>query len=148
MWPMNVSAVYWPPKHVIKKHDFLSYFHTLGNRFICGYDINAKHMRWGSRIITPKGRELSKTLDALGLDVVTTGVPTYWPTDRRNIPDLIDAFISKGINNTCFLPSTSFDLLLDHTSAILILSRQVMEVEMVCVVSNKQKNWAFYRRKI
>lgn len=51
-------AKYCSPKHAIKEQQFNAFFETLGNRFIVGGDINARHTGWGSRL-TSKGRELA-----------------------------------------------------------------------------------------
>ena len=53
-----VAGIYCPPKHAIKKYKYLEFLGTLGNRFIVGGDFNAKNTHWGSRLTTPKGREL------------------------------------------------------------------------------------------
>lgn len=81
--PLTISAVYSPPKHNIKQEDYEEYFKTLGPRFVAGGDFNAKHTFWGSRIITPKGRQLLSTLNKLRLGAISTGEPTYWPTDSK-----------------------------------------------------------------
>lgn len=47
--PLTVSAAYCPPGQNINKEDFISYFRTLGPRFIAGADYNAKCDIWGSR---------------------------------------------------------------------------------------------------
>lgn len=58
--PITVSAIYCPPKHATKQEEFESYFESLGTRFISGGDFNAKHLQWGSRLMTSKGIELLK----------------------------------------------------------------------------------------
>lgn len=80
---ITVCAVYSPPKHNIKRDSYKAFFNTLGLRFIAGGDYNAKNTLWGSRLTTTKGRELNSTVASLNLTVVSTGEPTYWPTDRR-----------------------------------------------------------------
>jgi hypothetical protein len=69
------------------------------NRFIIGGDFNAKHTHWGSRLITPKGRELLKAINVYKCEAISTGKPTYWPTDPGKIPDLIDFYITKNISS-------------------------------------------------
>lgn len=85
--PFTVTSVYCPPRFTIKSNDFQSFYSTLGNRFIAGGDYNAKHNFWGSRLITTKGRELYKCISKMKLDVLSTGEPTYWPSDRNKIPE-------------------------------------------------------------
>ena len=45
----NIVALYCPPKHSIKKNEYLDLKKKQGNRFIIGGDFNAKHTHWGSR---------------------------------------------------------------------------------------------------
>ena len=92
-----VSALYCPPRHSISKEQLSSFFETLGPKFLAGGDFNAKHTNWGSRLITPKGRSLFKSLTLNGYNTLTTRKPTYWPTDSNKCPDLLDFFISKGL---------------------------------------------------
>lgn len=79
--PLTLAAVYCPPKHNIKAEQFQRFFATLGQRFLAGGDYNAKHPQWGSRLTTSRGRELLKAIQAEHLSHVSTGEPTYWPSD-------------------------------------------------------------------
>ena len=72
----------------------------ISNRFLAGGDYNVKHTIWGSRLISPKGRQLKLAIDSLHLNVFSTGEPTYWPTDINKTHDLIDFFIGKGLAST------------------------------------------------
>ena len=53
---LQISAIYSPPKRSVKKEDYEIFFKTLRSRFLAGGDYNAKHVHWGSRLISPKGR--------------------------------------------------------------------------------------------
>lgn len=53
---LNITALYIPPKHNLKEKDYSALFLTLGPRFVAAGDYNAKHTKWGSRLITSKGR--------------------------------------------------------------------------------------------
>jgi len=96
---ITIAAVYCPPKDNIKEDHFINFIKTLGNRFIAGGDYNAKHVFWGSRLTLPRGRELFKVVENLGLGIVSSGHPTYWPSDNGKIPDLLDFCITKGISS-------------------------------------------------
>ncbi|GBP92633.1 RNA-directed DNA polymerase from mobile element jockey [Eumeta japonica] len=119
---LNLSAIYCPPRHTIKEEMFSDFFKTLGNRFIAGGDWNAKHSHWGSRITVTRGKELKKSIDANHLRSMSTGEPTYWPTDSNKTPDLLDFFITKNICLQNTLIKSSLDGSSDHTPVILILS--------------------------
>lgn len=65
---INTAAIYCPPRFPNKSRldqldQFTRFFKTLGNKFIVGGDFNAKHTRLASRLIFPRGRELSKCMD-------------------------------------------------------------------------------------
>jgi hypothetical protein len=57
----------------------------------------AKNTYWGSRLITTKGRQLYKAVTDTGYEIVSTGKPTYWPSDPK-IPDLLDFFFYEYFN--------------------------------------------------
>jgi hypothetical protein len=59
---LTISAIYLPSKHKVCK--FEDFFIILGPRFIARGDYNAKHTDWGSRLITPRGREVLETLES------------------------------------------------------------------------------------
>lgn len=50
--------VYYLHKHKIARAQFNYFFISLGNTFIGGGDYNAKHILFGSRQMTSKGRKL------------------------------------------------------------------------------------------
>ncbi len=69
--------------------NYLKFFNTLSDTFIAGGDYNAKHVKWGARLTTTKGKQLCEAIDENNLDFLSSGQPTYWPTDRKKIPDLL-----------------------------------------------------------
>jgi len=92
-----IVGIYCPPKHPLKKYEYLEFLGQMGNRFIVGGDFNAKNTHWGSRLTTAKGREVLRAIQETGCEAMSTGKPTYWLTDPGKIPDLIDFFIIKNI---------------------------------------------------
>jgi hypothetical protein len=46
---------------------------------------------------------------------LSTGTPTYWPTDGNKIPDLLDFFVTIGISSTYTDIQSSYDLTSDHS---------------------------------
>lgn len=145
---ITISAIYCPPKHAIKSTSFEAYFKSLGKRFIVGGDFNAKHPLWGSRLTTTKGRELHKAIEALRLETVSTGEPTYWPTDRRKSPDVIDFSVIKGVSRLYFTAESCLELSSDHSPIILKLSSRIATTAQPCVLHNKQTNWSYFRNQI
>lgn len=146
--PFCLTALYSPPKHMITKPMYESFFNSLGNRFIVGGDFNAKHHDWGSRIISPKGRELYRAIEDLNLRHMSGGEPTYWPTDHNKIPDLIDFFVAKNINLRGYKVETLNDLSSDHSPVALTIFSGVMLQRIPPNLHNKKTDWNEFRRNL
>jgi len=143
--PLTLAAVYCPPKHVIKASKFLNFYSTLGPRFLAGGDYNAKHSHWGSRLTTPKGRELFSAMQTANLAHVSTGEPTYWPSDRRKVPDLIDFAVVRRIPAHTITASSSPDLSSDHSPVIIALHSRFVPTPSAPTLSTKLTNWTTFR---
>lgn len=143
-----ISAVYCPPKHAIKKQQFIDYFSRLGNKFLAGGDYNAKHVQWGSRLSSPKGKQLYEAIEEQSLEYLSAGHPTYWPTDRKKVPDLIDFCVTKGIPRTYVKATNCYDLSSDHSPVIVTMSTEVLRAEIPKRLTNKKTNWDQYRRLV
>lgn len=146
--PLVISAVYCPPKHAIKKQEFEEFFNMLGPRFIAAGDYNAKHHYWGSRLVTPRGRELLKTMQASNLQHLSTGHPTYWPTDRKKVPDLIDFCITKGIARNYMKAEPCFDLSSDHSPIIVTIGTKVIIKPKPPTLCNRKTDWTLFRHML
>ena len=145
---LQISAIYSPPKHSLKKEDYELFFKTLGSRFLAGGDYNAKHTHWGSRLISPKGRQLLYAIESLNFNVISTGEPTYWPTDTNKTPDLIDFFVTKGLSNSNVTCKSCFELSSDHSPVILKLSRIGKQILPPCHLHNSKTNWALFQQTV
>lgn len=143
--PINVSSVYCPPRHNITKDQFKPYFETLGNTFICGGDFNCKHTHWGSRLITPKGRQLYNLLQENNYQHLSTGEPTYWPTDPNKVPDLLDFYIINGISANYLDVKSSYDVTSDHIPVIATISTTIIKAAPKPSLYNKNTNWELFR---
>ncbi|CAH2106652.1 unnamed protein product [Euphydryas editha] len=140
----NVSSVYCPPKHKITEYQFTGYIDTLGPRFIAGGDWNAKHVHWGSRLITSRGRELKKTVDKNYLTTISTSEPTHWPTDPNKLPDVLDFFIMKGLPRLFYEIGSCLDGSSNHIPVILCKSANVLTQKNPRMY-NRQTNWENFR---
>jgi hypothetical protein len=119
--PLTITAIYCPPKHTIKAEQFQRFYASLGHSILAGGDYNAKHTHWGSRITTLRGRELLIAMLMEKIMYVSTGEPTYWPSDGRKIPDLLDFGITKGIPAHSIQAMADFDLSSDHSPVLLTM---------------------------
>jgi hypothetical protein len=85
---------------------------------MAGGDFNGKSTLWGSRLTTTKERELGKVLQANNYATLSTGSPTYWPTNKHKTPDLLDFFITSGISPSYMVIQPSYDLSSEHTPTL------------------------------
>lgn len=145
----TISAVYCPPKYNIRKEQFIEYFKTLGPKFISAGDYNAKHTFWGSRLLTPRGRQLYDAISSCKMDAMSAGQPTYWPTDRNKIPDVIDIAVFKNIKRESVSLNSSLDLSSDHSPTILLLHDNPSSLKNSNLsYPNKNTNWHKYKMYI
>jgi hypothetical protein len=80
----------------------------------CNYSYNAKHTDWGSRLIIHKGLKLLKMIRRNNFKHLAKGIPTYWPSDRNKLPDLVDFCFAVAISR--------FDLSTDHFPVLTTLT--------------------------
>jgi hypothetical protein len=140
--------VYCPPRHNIKKEQFEHFFCTLGQRFLARGHYNSKNVLWGSRLTTTKGKELPNLTQDNNYSYLSSGTPTYWPTDPAKIPDLLDFFVIKGISLAYTDIVPSFELSSDHTPIITTISSSVIIIHNGLRVHNCKTNWEKYREEI
>lgn len=145
---LTIAAVYCPPRHSIKKEQFEDFFATLDSKFIVGGDFNSKHTLYGSRLTTPKGKQLVSLAEQKGYSFLSTGSPTYWPTDPKKIPDFLDLFVTNGISSTNMDIIPSFDLSSDHSPIIATFSSFIIYKKHITRQHNRKTDWDKYRTKI
>ena len=128
----------------------MKYFETLGPLFIGGGDYNAKHPRWGSRLTTTRIRELQKTMTDNNYEKLSTGQSTYWPTDRKKIPDVLDflQLVTKNIAQVYTKIESSLDLWSNHTSVMITLCTGIISKRQTASLHNKKTDWTAFREKI
>lgn len=142
---ITFAAVYCPPRYVLTPTMFSDFSKHLGRCFVAGGDYNAKDQSWGSRLSTPRGRNLRYVLHELSLDTISPDSPTYWPTSRRKTPDLLDFFITKGLRTTHHAISTSSDLCSDHSLVHLVLLDEPCEATKKPSLINGKMDWDSYK---
>jgi len=142
---LTVTAVYSPPKYNLKKEQCETFFSTLGPRFMAGGDFNSKHTAWGSRITTIKGRELFSLMQQYNYSFLSTGRPTYWPSNPAKRPDLLDFFVTNGISSTYLDNQPSYDLSSDHSPIIASISSSPVHALPIPRLHNFRTNWCTYR---
>lgn len=147
-YKLNVSSVYCRPGFTLSEQQFLDFFSTLGTKFLAAGDFNAKHTHWGSRLISPRGRQLFNAVSTAKLDVISSSHPTYWPTDRTKIPDLIDFGVTRGIKREQISAIPIYDLSSDHSPVIIKIHGINQFSSVNSKFLNKNTNWLNYKKYI
>ena len=145
---LNIGVVYCSPTCSIKKDTFKSLLLQLGDRFILGGDFNAKHLDWGSRVTLSRGKELRQAIRDLGCNFHSSGNPTYWPTDRNKIPDLVDFFISKRVSPSFIDIKDSYDFSSDHSAVVLNLHENIVLKPAKPVLTNSSTDWLSFKLEL
>jgi len=91
-----ISSCYWPPNKPITSTDFVNYFSSLGPKFVAGGDYNSKSPQWGCRSANPRGTSLLSSVTAQNYQIISPTTPTYWPSSRRKLPDILDIFVMSS----------------------------------------------------
>jgi hypothetical protein len=68
------------------------------------------------------------------------GEPTYWPSDRNKLPDLVDFCVTKGIPQDFAVAKLCFDLSSYHSPVMITLSHALNQ-EKQPRLSNRHTNW-------
>jgi hypothetical protein len=105
--PITIAALYSPPRHTISCQEYEDFLLQLGPHFLVAGDSNAKHTAWGSRLTTPKDRNLLNVMQQNNINYMSTGEPTYWPTDLKKI---LDFAITKGISDMYSSMKSNLDM--------------------------------------
>jgi hypothetical protein len=145
---INFTSVYCPPKHKITEPLFTNFFQSLGNRFVAGGDWNSKHLYWGSRLTTTRGRQLKLSIDTNHLQSISSLEPTHWPTDSNKIPDLLDFFIVKGLPREFFKAESCCDGSSDHNPVLLTVSNLHINGDCEPRLYNRHTDWECFRSHI
>ena len=82
------------------------------------------------------------------LSVLSTGEPTYWPTNIKKIPGLIYFFVGKGISAPNVSCNSCHDLSSDHLPIILHLERDIKRYLPPCHLNNSKTNWALFENHV
>jgi hypothetical protein len=138
-WTLPLSAIYCRTRHAISSEEYVELLESYGSRYFIGGDWNAKHSQWGARLITPKGKNLLEAMNRQNCNYLSTGEPTYWPSDYNKLPDLLDLFIYKGITTNYIEIEPNHELSFDHTPIIATLSTHVIYKTNDTYTGHKQR---------
>lgn len=117
----QIGSFYSAPVNKITLAILWNLGHILGTHYLIGGDFNAKHPRWGSNLVNPRGRLLLQAATQLSFDFLYPVEPTYFP-DGGQTPDVLDIFICKSISHICSVPSVIPELSSDHYPVMLTIN--------------------------
>jgi hypothetical protein len=75
-------------------------------------------------------------MESQHLHHLSTGEPTYWPSDSNKLPDLLDFCVTKGIPSAFAVANSCFDLSSDHSPVLITLTPQALPSETSPRLSN------------
>lgn len=145
---LTVATLYSPPRHNLKRGDYLNLLQHFSGKFIVGGDFNSKNTYWGSRLTNAKGTALYQAIKDCHCEVHTTGKTTYWPTDVNKIPDLLDLFVSKHLSSSFIEVTEEFDLDSDNSPIVLTLSETIIKKPRNPTLTNNHTDWDTFRKTL
>jgi hypothetical protein len=77
---------------------------------------------------------------------LSMGEPTYRPSGRNELPDLVDFCVTKGISQDFAVAKSCFDLSSDHSPVLIIPTS--LNQEKLPSLSNRHTNWDDFRHLI
>lgn len=80
--------------------------------------------------------------------MLSAGKPSYWPTDTKKTPDLLDFFVYKGLSNRYLKVDTCLDSSSDHTPVIATISTTIIEKPTKERLYTKKTDWDAFRDNI
>jgi len=80
--------------------------------------------------------------------VLSTATPTYWSTDPRKTPDLLDFFVTRGLSESYLEITASYDLSSDHSPIIATVSEAIIAKPRPPHLHTRTTNWEKYRELI
>ena len=82
------------------------------------------------------------------LSHISSGTPTYWPSDQSKIPDVIDFSVTKDVSDNMVSSKLCLDLSSDHTPIIVTSSHQSQDCQSFPFLCNKHTNWTQFKTSI
>lgn len=111
---INIAAAYFLPTESWSADDFQHLLSRMGERFLIAGDWNAKNPWWGNSRSCARGRALLQCVQSNNYNIIATGSPTHYPTNRRHSPSAIDFGVYKGLRSEQLSIRTLNDLCSDH----------------------------------
>jgi hypothetical protein len=79
---------------------------------------------------------------------LSTGEPTYWPSDRNKALDLVDFCVTKGIPQDFAVIKSCLNLSADHSPVLITLPSHALKQEKQPSINNRHAHWDGFRHLI
>jgi hypothetical protein len=79
---------------------------------------------------------------------LSTGEPTYWLTDAKKIPDLLDFAITNGTADLYTTVEYNLDLKSDHSAVTITISANAIWKETPSSLCNRRANWWQFQKYV
>lgn len=141
----QIGSFYSAPANKMSVVNFWDIAHIMGHNFLLGGDFNAKHPRWGSNIINPRGQVLMYAATQLFLEFSYPVEPTYYPPAGQT-PDVLDFFIGKHINDICSVPYVyTHELSSDHYPVSIVIFSDTVYQNKCNSLIKYPFDWDYYK---
>jgi hypothetical protein len=77
---------------------------------------------------------------------LSSGEPTYWPSDPNKLPDLLDFFNTKGTSSNDAAIVNSLELTSEHTPITGTISTTVIYKSPKPPLYNKSTGWGLFQK--
>jgi hypothetical protein len=79
---------------------------------------------------------------------LSTGQPTYWPSDIHKIPDIVDFCVTKGFPPDFAVVQSCLDLSSDHSPVLVTLTSQALHQDPPPSLFTHRTNWNYFSHLI
>jgi hypothetical protein len=88
---------------------------------------------------------LLQVIQQNNLNYLSTGEPTYCPTDANKIHDLLDFAITNGISDLHTIIESNLELESDHSAVTVTISANIIRKETPPTLCNRRTNWVQFQ---
>jgi hypothetical protein len=110
--------------------------------------LNIQVYRQGIQTYYTQRTQTTENDEGTNLKHLSTGEPTYWPSDRNKLLALVDFYTTKGIPQDFAVAKSCFDLSSNHSPVLITLTAHALNQEKQSSLRNRHTNWDDFRHLI
>jgi hypothetical protein len=80
----------------------------------------------------------------MNLAILSTGEPTYWPSDKK-ISDLLDFDIIRDISKDFCRTESCLELSSDYSPVIFTINNKIINKDKSCTFCNTKTKWPYFQ---